>query len=52
LTNLYLVWAHLAPRDLGCSAARVIDGSIVGLDLPELIIAHRAAAARLLGCIR
>ena len=27
---------------------RVVDGAVVGLDLPELITAHRAAAARLI----
>ena len=52
LSALLLCGADRADRVMVAGQWRVIDGAIVGLDLPELITAHRAAAARLVGSTR
>ena len=52
LSALLLCGADRADRVMVAGQWRVVDGAIVGLDLPELITAHRAAAARLVGPTR
>ncbi len=49
LSALLLCGADRADRVMVAGQWRVIDGAVVGLDLPELISAHRSAAARLVG---
>jgi hypothetical protein len=48
LSALLLCGADRADRVMVAGQWRVVDGAVVGLDLPQLIIAHRAAAARLM----
>lgn len=48
LSALLLCGADRADRVMVGGEWRVLDGAIVGLDLPQLIAAHRAAAARLI----
>lgn len=48
LSALLLCGADRADRVMVAGQWRVVDGAVVGLDLPELITAHRAAAARLI----
>ncbi len=52
LSALLLCGADRADRVMVAGEWRVVDGAVVGLDLPELITAHRAAAARLVGSTR
>ena len=48
LSALLLCGADRADRVMVAGEWRVVDGAVVGLDLPQLITAHRAAAARLI----
>ncbi|HEY5981500.1 MAG TPA: 8-oxoguanine deaminase [Microlunatus sp.] len=52
LSALLLCGADRADRVMVAGQWRVVDGAVVGLDLPELITAHRAAASRLVGSTR
>ena len=52
LSALLLCGADRADRVMVAGQWRVVDGAVVGLDLPRLITAHRAAAARLVGSAR
>jgi len=52
LSALLLCGADRADRVMVAGQWRVVDGAVVGLDLPELITVHRAAAARLVGSTR